>query len=339
MPSTATLHAEREGAASPRLSHHNGGVNGTPTSPVPSSPSWKSILRIGNGSNRKLSGTVNASQLTLDMNGLASPGTLTPGSGHASPTPTSFVQGNRRSSLASSNTHSSDSNPTTSSRPPHQTPGVQGWSSSHPTLPPIEEPQPSKDPEGIKSEKQRELGRGRSKAPKSAFPQTSFQSQQSFGPSQHSPSRPPLSPRAVSASASRFIRRVASAPNAKGLFSMSRSSSSHGASTTKNGLLAPAEAVPPLPSSSNGASQAEGCTSIDTTSSSSSRGKPPRPTSSRKGSAAKLPKTKDRVTKDALEGPGKMAFRRTYSSNSIKIRSVSTTQCIIYEQLLIHHMF
>ncbi|KAJ7047533.1 Pkinase-domain-containing protein, partial [Mycena alexandri] len=110
----------------------------------------------------------------------------------------------------------------------------------------------------------------------------------------------------MGASASRFIRRVASAPNAKGLFASSRLSS-----TTKNGLLAPSDPVPPLP---NGASLEHG-DSLETISSGSSRGGRPHQHRS-------TPATTARVSNGMLEGPGKVAFRRTYSSNSIKVRQV-----------------
>nr|GAT53988.1 AGC/RSK protein kinase [Mycena chlorophos] len=109
----------------------------------------------------------------------------------------------------------------------------------------------------------------------------------------------PLSPKAMGASASRFIRRVASAPNAKGLFSSHRS-------TTKNGFLSPGESVPPLP---NVSSLEQGTDSLETLSSSSSRGQ---------GRSTTLAAPR---ANGMLEG-GKMAFRRTYSSNSIKVRQV-----------------
>ncbi|KAI0092772.1 Pkinase-domain-containing protein [Irpex rosettiformis] len=110
-------------------------------------------------------------------------------------------------------------------------------------------------------------------------------------PSPPSASRPgPLSPKVLGANATRFIRRVASAPNAKGLFSLGSRSAS--GTTTKNGLLAPGEVVPSVPESDS---------SLDT--------------------------TKDRVasTNSTHDGPGKIAFRRTYSSHSIKVREVEVS--------------
>ncbi|KAI0049567.1 Pkinase-domain-containing protein [Auriscalpium vulgare] len=127
----------------------------------------------------------------------------------------------------------------------------------------------------------------------------------------------PLSPRAMSASASRFIRRVASAPNAKGLFN-------HGAkpstlATTKNGLLAPAEiVVAPVPGGGIPTSllpSDKATHSTETISSTSSRGRPPRFLST-----PGLPRVAEGSS--SAQGPGKVAFRRTYSSNSIKVKSV-----------------
>lgn len=134
-------------------------------------------------------------------------------------------------------------------------------------------------------------------------PLTAQSSQQSFNQSQHSggasgPS--PSSPsKPSSSSATRFLRRVASAPNAKGLFN-SR------ASTTKNGLLAPALEVPPLPTPS----EKDG--SLESGSSQSSIRNNTRP--NRSLTASFVPKVGD--------PPAKAPFRRTYSSNSMKHRAV-----------------
>lgn len=154
--------------------------------------------------------------------------------------------------------------------------------------------------------------------------------------------------------ASRFIRRVASAPNAKRLFGPNPNGSS---ATTKNGLLAaPAEIdpVPPLPPTPTflggsatasppvSASDLGGGGSIDTLSSKSSTkgGKSfksgTRPI--RANSVAALTSSgSDRHQRDPPAGgphgvhtsvspnPGqtpRQAFRRTYSSNSIKVKSV-----------------
>ncbi|KAG6885354.1 serine/threonine protein kinase, AGC [Termitomyces sp. T159_Od127] len=125
----------------------------------------------------------------------------------------------------------------------------------------------------------------------------------STSPTTPSKSRTNLSPKSMGASASRFIRRVASAPNAKGLFSLGTRSTS----TTKNGLLAPADMVPPLPSMVS--SSLEHTDSLETVSSGSSRGRPSKP-----------PPSSYAKPRDC--NADKVAFRRTYSSNSIKVRQV-----------------
>ncbi|KAF8138170.1 Pkinase-domain-containing protein [Boletus edulis] len=116
----------------------------------------------------------------------------------------------------------------------------------------------------------------------------------------------------MGASATRFIRRVASAPNAKHLFL----SGSRSAAPTKNGLLAPAEVIPSVPSGPSSISE-YGDDSLETISSGSS--------TSRSMKRERYPghgTPKTRIANPASEGPGKVAFRRTYSSNSIKVRSV-----------------
>ncbi|KAF8211295.1 Pkinase-domain-containing protein [Mycena galopus ATCC 62051] len=77
-------------------------------------------------------------------------------------------------------------------------------------------------------------------------------------------------------------------------------------------MLAPADVVPPLPS----VGSLEHGDSLETISSGSSRGRPTH--QSRGNTAAVTP----RVSNGMAEGPGKVAFRRTYSSNSIKVRQV-----------------
>ncbi|KAG8904059.1 hypothetical protein FRB99_002330 [Tulasnella sp. 403] len=159
-----------------------------------------------------------------------------------------------------------------------------------------------------------------------------------------------------SSAASRFLRRVASAPNAKRLFGAGGST---GAATTRNGLLAaPAEIepIPPLPNSpTTGAASSSplgtaselGNGSIDTLSSKSSRGgralrsgTRPNRANSVAGLTTTVVDANNKHQKDAsAHGPGgpngilttvspnpsnapRQAFRRTYSSNSIKVRSV-----------------
>jgi protein-serine/threonine kinase len=280
-----------------------------------SSPSWKSRFRLGQGSasSRKLDAPRGA-QLTLDLNAQPPPSpTLAP---PASPTPTS-LSADQRSSYYSSATPSTDSGTAMSPKQSSQPPPTVITTSANipPTLPPtgIVEPAPKRS----KADKQRNLGRGRSKdnvVPQAVSTSTST-----------SATRSPLSPKAVGASASRFLRRVASAPNTKGLFSNGNRSASAHASPTKNGLLAPGGVVPPLPSTPTAAQMSSdsrnGQPSTDTTSSTSSQGHPVRPKPVRQWSGKKF-KTKDRMAALSPEDPGKVAFRRTYSSNSIKVGEV-----------------
>ncbi|KAI0269231.1 Pkinase-domain-containing protein [Gloeopeniophorella convolvens] len=120
----------------------------------------------------------------------------------------------------------------------------------------------------------------------------------------------------MGATASRFIRRVASAPNAKGLFNLGSRQSTV---TTKNGLLAPAsivpEAVPGGGVPTSFSASGDGTSSIETVSSTSSAGRGPRTVST-----PTLPRVAE--GSPSARGPGKVAFRRTYSSNSIKVKSV-----------------
>ncbi|PSR73636.1 hypothetical protein PHLCEN_2v10555 [Hermanssonia centrifuga] len=274
----------------------------------PTSPSWRTFLRLGNQSSKKLA---NGSSLTLDTDSLPSEATLTPLNTNPSlaPTSASGVYVDQRSSYNSSNTLSSDSN---SGRPSKnsslRTPSTPSYTSQHPAegIDTIKEGEENARTLKSKHSKQRLLG-------KSRVPHTANASQMSFIPTTPPASRSgPLSPKAFGANASRFIRRVASAPNAKGLFSLgSRSAST---TTTKNGLLAPADVLAPIPLEQRR-------DSIETVSSGSSRGRPSRQTRAHSTSAKK---TKDRVTNASanVEGPGKIAFRRTYSSHSIKVRSV-----------------
>ncbi|QRV76765.1 Tyrosine kinase specific for activated [Ceratobasidium sp. AG-Ba] len=154
-------------------------------------------------------------------------------------------------------------------------------------------------------------------------PTTANSSQQSI-PLPNSPSarHAPLSPRSMGASASRFIRRVASAPNAKGLFSINTSNKS----TTRNGLLSPAldPSIPPVPSFQSGSMTPteKGAGTPDTSRPPSSRSFATR--ASRAMSASANGKQKNLSPNDRPNdgSMGRAQFRRTYSSNSIKIRSV-----------------
>ena len=134
-------------------------------------------------------------------------------------------------------------------------------------------------------------------------------------------------------SASRFIRRVASAPNTKGLFALGSRSTSV-ITVTKNGLLSPG--IPPIPGQQH--ISENGHASLETSSSDSSnhhtpvqngtaggtRPKPTRANSTGAGIVLTSAKSKERMTGTNLgyETPGRVAFRRTYSSHSIKVRSV-----------------
>lgn len=124
-------------------------------------------------------------------------------------------------------------------------------------------------------------------------------------------------------SATKFLRRVASAPNAKGVLSSPRAGYSP---SIKNGLLAPVEPIPPLPGSPSGE---KGADSLETASSKSSPvTAAASPYKSGGGTRQHRALTASSVQKhrDAVNGlgepPGRAAFRRTYSSNSIKVRSV-----------------
>ncbi|KAJ4472312.1 AGC/RSK protein kinase [Lentinula aciculospora] len=275
--------------------------------------SWRSVFRFANGSARKLS--ANSSSLTLDTSLAASSagGPPTPHTPNPSLTPASLVS-DLRSSYNSSRTPSSDSHRVTPNQLTYHDPPAKSQSG-------ILRPQhsvdalssPARTRARTKSEKQRTaLSRipGNSKSKTADPSQTSF----SITPPSASSSRPvPLTSKSVGSSASRFIRRVASAPNAKGLFNLTSRTTS---ATIKNGLLAPAETVPPLPSSST----EHGTDSLETLSSGSSRDRLSRPDGFHGASLS--PSTQTRVSNGQIEGPGKIAFRRTYSSNSIKVRQV-----------------
>ncbi|KAF5388035.1 hypothetical protein D9615_000233 [Tricholomella constricta] len=288
-----------------------------PPQPSPrSSHAWKSVFRFPNASSKKIS----AISPSLAVDTSLSPNTSQTNTPLATPslTPSSFLS-DHRSSYNSSNTHSSDSN---GGRTPFNV-GPHNRS-----YPPYRQPQHPKSTDALsvgsstrprthtKSERQR-MTLSRNPTSPRAKPLTANPSQSSFtSPITPSKSRGngPLSPKSMGASASRFIRRVASAPNAKGLFSLT----SRSTSTTKNGMLAPADIVPPLPSLVS-SSLENGTDSLETMSSGSSRGPLSRSTPT---ISAGSPSTKARVSSGLAEGPGKIAFRRTYSSNSIKVRQV-----------------
>lgn len=251
------------------------------------------MFRVGNHSTKKL--VASPRPLTLDTAPLSDPAPATP---HMTLTPVS-ADPDQRSSYNSSNTLSSDDNTAASTRTPHRTPSTPAtpvYLSSQDSAPAQPPPSPrTAEPPRARKEKPRMLGRARAPPPS---PGSASQMSFAAPPMSPSTSRGPLSPRSIGANATRFIRRVASAPNAKGLFSLKPAGS-----TTRNGLLSPGDHLPPVPHHGHGE---QGAASLETLSSSSSRG---HPASRKEGQLA-------------VEGPGKMAFRRTYSSHSIKVRSV-----------------
>lgn len=198
---------------------------------------------------------------------------------------------------------------------------------------------------------------------------------QSAGANQQPPSP---SPSSTGSSATRFLRRVASAPNTKALFSGSffSSSSSVYVASTKNGFLSPnGTSVPPLPvgiipvgdlsdsynhksnpnSNSNGVYHSSNYqsqsnksnsqnktpkTSTSTTKSSSGSNRsssaprsrsspslvPPSPSFSHShfpsSSSTSLSPPSPNPSQTGPNGSPRLAFRRTYSSSSIRVRSV-----------------
>ncbi|KAF8665596.1 hypothetical protein AX16_000053 [Volvariella volvacea WC 439] len=300
------------------------------TSPVDIHPSppglsgsatWKSVFRFPNSS-KKFS--INGSSPALDAHSSPNSANTSPNASLTAPSNPSLMPNapflDQRSSYNSSNTHSTDSVIGTPSPayPPFNEASVQSNSpytdySKHKSTDALAPPRIRAH---SKSEKQKSaLSRNSPSTPRSKT-----QADESPGTSYTTPTTPSrsrtggggLTPKSVGQSASRFIRRVASAPNAKGLFSLT----SRSTSTTKNGLLAPAEPIPPVPSL-NAHSLEKGTDSLETLSSGSSRGRSSRTT--RTNSAVSSSKTR---LSGANEGAGKVAFRRTYSSNSIKVREV-----------------
>jgi hypothetical protein len=166
----------------------------------------------------------------------------------------------------------------------------------------------------------------------------------------YNPPPPPSSSSSSGGSAtSRWLRRVASAPNTK-IFGVNFSSSSPAnphpppiptsPSITKNGFLSPSLASPPVPPLPNGvaagASIPTATGSVSMSSEGSSSGPHGRVRALSKGSGMGGSKGKGQkglgigTSSSGLatggDGmPGKQAFRRTYSSNSIKLRSVRPT--------------
>ncbi|KAF8592497.1 Pkinase-domain-containing protein [Ramaria rubella] len=200
-----------------------------------------------------------------------------------------------RYSYNSSETRSSDSE----GRP------LQGLAAPAADAPPPPSPSYSSSSQALSSFRHRTKSDKLEKAKKAErkASRTASSSQQSLKGSNTPPRQGgPLSPRSMSASASRLIRRVASAPNTKNMFARDTRSSPPGA--TKNGLLSPAELIPPVPGMVPGPVVQE-AHSLETLSSRSSRG----------------PSRARAHTTQGRDGP-RSAFRRTYSSNSIKVGNV-----------------
>ncbi|KAF8803696.1 Pkinase-domain-containing protein [Phlegmacium glaucopus] len=288
---TSSFHSALDGPSFGNTSQATRSESDSHPSPRPQS-SWKSVFRFPNSSSKKL-------PIYFNVTPIAPNPSLTPASNLS----------DQRSSYNSSNTQSSDSNGGMISRGPYITPRKD-------TYPHYQYPKsagtPPRSRQHTKSERIRpNLTSSRLK------PQTANPSQSSFpvAPPNALRSRTngPLTPKSMGATASRFIRRVASAPNAKGLFSIGSRSSP----TTKNGLLAPADTLPPIPPPMS-SSMEQGTDSLETISSGSSRGQISRAITPATMSYGKLT---NGLTLPPVP-PGKVAFRRTYSSNSIKVRQV-----------------
>lgn len=296
---------------------------GTPSHDSPRQSTWKSVFRLPSSSFRKTSngnGTNAVSAMRLDMDSVSYPAFSSVGNTPLTPNPPVFPASyfpDRRTSYNSSNSHSTDSciglhpQPTPQRHPFPRSP--QPTSSDLPTSGPT-------------------MGRlrqhAKSTAPRLHPPVKHIPQYIPVDPYQHSFSRAhptrsktnvPLSPKSVTTSASRFLRRVASAPNAKGLFSMGTRSSS-----TKNGLLAPNDHVPPLPPLTSSETD-QGQDSLETVSSTSSRGA--RATLPRRLSPNPAPLIPP--FQQGLAPPSRAPFRRTYSSNSIKVRQVRDRNFLI----------
>ncbi len=269
----------------------------TPTSP------WKSMLRIGSQSSRKLLSNGIRSSITLNTN-FSSTSPSTPNNQPL--TPASLISPAQRDSSNSSNNSSDSINEKVPATPPdHASPSV------------LVSPSPdasfdAKHRSRSKSEKQQLISPERHSPPAT----TTATVPSSFFPPSSSGQRP-RSSRSVSATASRLIRRVASAPNAKGLFNLG---SRQSPVATKNGLLAPGAMTPAAVLKSgmrtSHTKSGEGTSSIETMSSASSSSRAPRAVST-----PALPKVSENDL--SVHGANRAAFRRTYSSNSIKVKSVS----------------
>ena len=292
--------------------------------PTPSTPSWKSILRLASPSKRL---HARSSMLLVDTNIQNQLPVLTPSSVNS--TEPRFSSNSTSSTTQSSG---SVSNPTSlSSRPPPSSGSVtpaystsQLWSPDTQPPPPLNK-KTSKSRLRLKSDKPWGL-LGRDRSPNHLHPERALQ------PIPIEQTRSANLP--FQKSAGRLIRRVASAPNTKGLFALGSRSTS---AITRNGLLSPG--IPPLPGM-QGVSEL-GHNSLETSSSGSSnnhspvqngtvgstRPKPTRANSAVAGIVLTSAKSKERMVGTHLgyDTPGRVPFRRTYSSHSIKVRSVEVS--------------
>ncbi|KAH7344448.1 Pkinase-domain-containing protein [Rhizoctonia solani] len=214
----------------------------------------------------------------------------------------SYNSSETRSSDSQGGTRKARSRPTRASQTPSTSPCVSRSTSSQALK------SSAQSQNGSKPDKYRSLGRFES----ASKPTTANSSQQSITiPTSPSTKHAPLSPRSMGATASRFIRRVASAPNAKNMFSINTSAKS----TTRNGLLSPGfdSSIPPVPFLS-GSEKTPG----------SPDSSPPSRSFANRASRAMSAsgKHKHLSPNDKANDMGRAQFRRTYSSNSIKIRSV-----------------
>jgi protein-serine/threonine kinase len=244
--------------------------------------------------------------LTLDTS-FSSPSPPTP---NLILTPASLIPPSQRDSSNSSNNSTDSNNEKTPATPPdHAAPSV------------LVSPSPdasfdAKRRSKSKSEKHHFMAQERHGPPAT----TTATVPSSYFPEPHpSSAQRARTSRSMGATASRLIRRVASAPNAKGLFNLGSRQSTM---VTKNGLLAPA-AVAPAGAPKGGIStphptSGDGTSSIETVSSASSSNRAPRAVST-----PALPKVSENEI--SIGGANKAAFRRTYSSNSIKVKSVSVS--------------
>ena len=302
---TSSFHPVPDSPSLGKSSQVNSGSSPHP-SPRPQS-AWKSVFRFPNSSSKKLPSNGTSSE-TKSLSHSPVCFNVAPVAPNPSLTPVSDLS-DQRSSYNSSNTQSSDSNGVISSG--------RYMTQRKDTYPLYSSPKftdtSSRSRQHAKSERTRPMTNLSRIKPLAENPsQLSCPATTTTPTSLKSRTNGTLSPKSMGATASRFIRRVASAPNAKGLFSIGSKSSP----ATKNGLLAPGDTISPLlPPISN--SMEQGTDSLETMSSGSSRGQisraiyPPTTPYGKLTNGLTLPPV-----------PGKTAFRRTYSSNSIKVRQV-----------------